>query len=74
ADDPTLPSLNHPQRDPYALIESDIDDFAVIYSYPWPGEEWFHRDVFDRHAREHAIHLQFLGPNDVCAFRKLGGI
>lgn len=70
ADDPTLPSLGHNAPDAYELIDCDLDDFAIVYSYPWPGEDEFHADVFSRHASRGALLLQFIGPNELRLWRK----
>ena len=70
ADDPTLPSLGHGGEPAYEDLGLEIDDFAVVYSYPWPGEDAFHRRVFDRYAADDAVLIQFLGPNDVGVWRK----
>ncbi|MCM2372025.1 class I SAM-dependent methyltransferase [Aporhodopirellula aestuarii] len=69
ADDPTLPSLGHDTENAYRKLGLELDDFAVVYSYPWPGEDEFHELVFDRHAARGAILVQFCGPNDVRAWR-----
>ena len=69
ADDPTLPSLGHGGDNAYESLQLDLDDFAIVYSYPWPGEESFHQDVFHEHAQRGAILIQFLGPYDVGAWR-----
>lgn len=70
ADDPTLPSLGHPVQDCYDQIGLDVDDFAIIFAYPWPGEEDFLADVFHRYAADDAILLQFCGPYDARLWRK----
>ncbi|TWU23894.1 hypothetical protein Pla52o_18170 [Novipirellula galeiformis] len=70
ADDPTLPSLGHPVRCAYETLGLELDDFAIVYSYPWPGEDDFHERVFDRYACRGALMLQFCGPNDVRLWRK----
>lgn len=70
ADDPTLPSLGHPVPSAYDQLGLDLDDFAIVYSYPWPGENRFHEDVFDAHAAVGAIHVQFAGPNEMRLWRK----
>lgn len=69
ADDPTLPSLGHAVDPAYESIGLELDDFALVYSYPWPGEDEFHEQVFDRYAARGAILVQFCGPNDVRAWR-----
>ncbi|TWU10865.1 class I SAM-dependent methyltransferase [Allorhodopirellula heiligendammensis] len=69
ADDPTLPSLGHLTESAYRELGLGVDDFAVVYSYPWPGEDQFHEQVFDRYAARGAILLQFCGPNDMRAWR-----
>ncbi len=72
ADDPTFPSLGHDVGSAYDAMGLDLDDFAIVYGYPWPGEEGFHQQVFARHAAAGAYLLQFCGPNDVRLFRHLG--
>lgn len=72
-DDPTLPSLGHPLQDCYESIGLDIDDFAIVFAYPWPGEEHFLSGVFDRYAADQALLLQFCGPYDAKLWRKLRG-
>ncbi|MGB7343909.1 MAG: class I SAM-dependent methyltransferase [Pirellulaceae bacterium] len=68
--DPTLPSLGHNVADGYEIIDSELDDFAIVYSYPWPGEDEFHLDVFHHYAAKGALLMQFCGPNDVRLWRK----
>lgn len=70
ADDPTLPSLGHEIPSAYDAIGLDLDDFAIVYAYPWPGEEDFHEHVFDRHAAQGSLLLLFCGPNDIRLWRK----
>lgn len=74
AADPTLPSLGHGGRSAYAAWETDLDDFALVYSYPWPGEDEFHEDVFDRDAAVGAMLLMFIGPNEMRLLRKVKGV
>jgi hypothetical protein len=69
--DPTLPSLGHAGESAYDAWGLDVDDFDLIYSYPWPGEDEFHEDVFDRYAAIGAILLMFIGPNEMRAWRKV---
>lgn len=70
ADDPLLPSLGHQAEVAYPLVGLDLCDFAIVYGYPWPGEEWFHRAVFERYGGTGALLMQFCGPNDIQLFRK----
>ncbi len=70
SDDPMLPSLSHDVADAYQTIGLDLDDFALVYSYPWPGEDDFHEFVFDRYAASGALLMLFCGPNDVRLWRK----
>ncbi len=71
ADDPTLPSLGHEVPCGYETLGLDLDDFAIVYAYPWPGEDDFHERVFDRYAASGALLLLFCGPNDIRLFQKL---
>ena len=70
SDDPMLPSLSHDVADAYQKIGLDLDDFALIYAYPWPGEDDFHEFVFDRYAASGALLMLFCGPNDIRLWRK----
>jgi hypothetical protein len=70
ADDPTLPSLGHAVPCAYRQLGLDLDDFAIVYAYPWPGEDEFHEAVFDRYAAPGALLLMFCGPNDLRLGRK----
>ncbi len=70
ADDPTLPSLGHGAGNAYEVLEMDLDDFAIVYAYPWPGEDDFHEAVFDRYAAAGALLVFFCGPNEMRAWRK----
>lgn len=70
ADDPTLPSIGHEIGSAYQSIGLDLDDFAIVYAYPWPGEDDFHERVFDRHGAAGALLMLFCGPNDVRLWRK----
>ncbi len=70
AEDSTLPSLGHNVRCAYDQIGLELDDFALIYAYPWPGEDDFHEAVFDRFAAPGALLLLFCGPNDLRLWRK----
>lgn len=67
-----LPSLGHAIDDAYEAIGLDIDDFAIIYSYPWPGEHVFHEAVFGRYAARGSLLMMFCGPNDIRLARKVG--
>lgn len=70
ADDPLLPSIGHPIDSAYGKLGLDVDDFAIIYSYPWPGEDDFHEAVFHRYAAKGALLMMFCGPNDIRLLRK----
>jgi hypothetical protein len=70
ADDPTLPSLGHRAASAYELLEMDLDDFAIVYAYPWPGEDDFHEAVFDHYAAIGALLVLFCGPNEMRIWRK----
>lgn len=70
ADDPTLPSLGHGVECAYRAWDLELDDFSLVYSYPWPQEDVFHEAVFDRYASVGAMLLMFLGPNQMQLMRK----
>lgn len=65
-----LVSLTHRIPAAYHQHDMQLSDFAMVFVYPWPGEEHFLRAVFDRFARPNALMLQFRGPYHVELYRK----
>ena len=51
----THASLFHRIASVYGSQSLDVDDFAVIFAYPWPGEDYFLKDVFRCYAADQAI-------------------
>ncbi len=46
-----LVSLTHDIAPAYAKYDMSLSDFALVFAYPWPGEEHFLKAVFNRYAR-----------------------
>ena len=65
-----LVSLTHSLPPAYELNQMGLDDFAIVFAYPWPGEEHFLRLVFDRYARPDSLLLMFRGPYHIELYRK----
>ena len=55
----------------YDDLGLDIDDFDVIFAYPWPGEEDVVIDLFDRYAATGALLVTYQGREDVLVSRKV---
>lgn len=64
------PSLFHHVPSAYSLHDCNLDDFAIVFAYPWPGEEHFQREVFCRYASKDALLLMFRGPYQIELYRK----
>jgi len=45
----------------YPELGLDIEDFNIIYAYPWPGEEGVIEDLFWRYATPGALLITYLG-------------
>ena len=43
----------------YDELELELDDFDLIYAYPWPGEEDWLYELVRRHARPGALLLTY---------------
>jgi len=67
---PDFPSLGHQVPNAYAVMGLDLDDFAMVFGYPWPGEELFHQAVFAKYGMTGGLLLLFCGPNDLRLWRK----
>ena len=42
-------------------VDVEIEDFDVVFAYPWPGEEVAYCDIFRRHAARGAILVTYNG-------------
>lgn len=69
--DPDFPSIGHRVPCAYEQIGSDLDDFSLVFGYPWPGEWAFHETVFARYGAVGGLLVLFCGPNDVRVWRKV---
>jgi hypothetical protein len=67
---PDFPSLGHQVPNAYEVMGLDLDDFAMVFGYPWPGEELFHQAVFAKYGMSGGLLLLFCGPNDLRLWRK----
>lgn len=56
----------------YDDMDLGLDDFAVIFAYPWPTEEDLYKDVFARYADYGAVLLTFSPSEGMRAYRKVG--
>jgi hypothetical protein len=63
-------SLFHQVPCAYADHDLGIDDFAIVFAYPWPGEDYFLKDVFRNYAADQSLLLLFLGPYEIELYRK----
>ncbi len=64
-------SMFHQVPPAYEQHEMSLDDFSMIFAYPWPGEEHFLREVFRVYARQDALLLMFRGPYQIELYRRL---
>jgi hypothetical protein len=58
--DPDMRSLVSGE-DGYRLLSMDLDEFDVVYAFPWPGEEDLYYDLFRRGGRRGAHLICNLG-------------
>ena len=65
-----LVSLTHYIQSAYEQQDFSLSDFAIVFVYPWPGEEHFLKLVFDRFARRDALLLLYRGPYQIELYRK----
>jgi hypothetical protein len=56
--------------DPYDQMGLEIDDFDVVFAFPWPGEEYVIERLFDRFASNGALLMTYNGVEGVRLFRR----
>ena len=66
----SLAWLDTTTRSAYGEIGLDPADFAVIYAYPWPGEEQVIFQLFDEYAAPGALLLTYHGSEDLRLHQK----
>lgn len=59
--------------DAYDRLERDLDEFEVVFAYPWPEEEGLYRALFDRLAGDGAVLVLYGQLDGVRGFRKVNG-
>ncbi len=64
--------LNTASRSGYEVMGLDLDEFDLVFVYPWPDEEQLVEDLFEQHARTGALLLSYHGGEDVRLSRKVG--
>jgi hypothetical protein len=57
--------------DAYDELDADLDDFDVVFAYPWPTEEALYCDVFARGADHGAVLLTHSRTEGMRAYRKV---
>lgn len=55
----------------YAELQLNVDDFDVIYAYPWPDEQDILGELFDQFASDGALLCTFESPDEVLVRRKV---
>ncbi len=57
--------------DAYESLQIELDDFDVIYAYPWPDEDDILGDVFESFAADGALLVTYNGLDDIRVRRKV---
>ncbi len=57
--------------DAYEALQIDLDDFDIIYAYPWPDEDDILGEVFESFAAEGALLVTYNGLDDLRVRRKV---
>jgi len=55
----------------YDLLDRDLDEFAIVYAYPWPDMRDAFLDLFDRHASRGALLVTYQSRDGVAVHRKV---
>tara|TARA_R110002095_G_scaffold189660_1_gene167339 strand:+ start:57620 stop:58249 length:630 start_codon:yes stop_codon:yes gene_type:complete len=55
----------------YEELQLDLDEFDVVFAYPWPGEDYLITSLFEKYAAEGALLLTYDYPETVYLRRKV---
>ena len=72
-EDPAGAARRKPLREVIRQLEAyfrgDLEEFDLIFAYPWPGEEDIILSLFERHAARGSVLLSYHGMEGVRAHR-----
>ncbi|QDV18743.1 hypothetical protein Pan153_34040 [Gimesia panareensis] len=58
-------------EDGYEELQRGLEDFDVVFAYPWPGEDYLISSLFEEYAAEGALLLTYDYPETVRLRRKV---
>lgn len=61
-------------EDGYDELQCSLEDFDVVFAYPWPGEDYLISSLFEKYAAEGALLLTYDYPETVRLRRKVSGL
>jgi len=64
-------NVNTDEGDVYNLIGRDLNDFDLVFAFPWPGEHGFFEAIFDACAAAGALLLTYRGREGMHLIRKI---
>jgi hypothetical protein len=56
----------------YEELGLELDDFDLVFAYPWPGDDSLLANLFDEHAAQEALLLTYDQFNSIQLRRKVG--
>ncbi|QDU52731.1 class I SAM-dependent methyltransferase [Gimesia panareensis] len=56
----------------YNELQRGLDEFDIIFAYPWPGEDYLFTSLFEKYAAEGALLLTYDYPQTIRLLRKQG--
>ena len=67
---PDIENVDTSQGDVYKEIGMAMDEFDLMFAFPWPGESGFFEAVFDAGAASGALLMTYRGRDGVNVVRK----
>ncbi|MCR9232677.1 hypothetical protein [Gimesia chilikensis] len=58
-------------EDGYDELQCSLEDFDVVFAYPWPGEDYLISNLFEKYAAEGALLLTYDYPETMRLRRKV---
>lgn len=59
-------------EDGYKELQRGLNEFDIIFAYPWPGEDYLFTSLFEKYAAEGALLLTYDYPQTIRLLRKQG--
>jgi hypothetical protein len=65
-----FPWLINDAEEGYKRLQRGLNEFDIVFAYPWPGEDYLFKSLFEEYAAEGALLMTYDYPQTIRVLRK----